>query len=477
MLETITFFLPEICIALTAIIILISGLFIKNRNVLTAISCIGIIASAVLTVIYQYDPMSHGIVYASGLLCIDMTSFYFRMLFAVIALLVVMASQDYAKNFESKYPEYLVLINLALLGMTLLVSSYNLISMFASLELMALSFYALTSLMNTKQSAEAGMKYILLGGINSAILLFGMSLVFGYTGSINIDDIFFSIMGTADPEIGLILGIAMIIAGFSFKTAAVPFHSWAPDVYDGSPTTITLFLSTASKLAGMATLARLIEIVSYGSPTVLAPKLAIVIAVLSVLSMLVGNIGAIRQTNIKKMLAFSGISQTGYMMIALAAFCLNAADASVSNYEIFIGLITFAVAFALAEAAAFTGVITISDHIKSDKIENYRGIAKQAPFAAVVITIALLSLMGLPATAGFIGKFEVFASTHNTVLIIIGVLNSVISAAYYLNVIRVMWTGENEYKGKIEASWLPLTVMVVAATLVIGIGLFGFNYI
>ncbi len=469
----IQFMWPEICIALSAIVILLSSLFIKKRSVLTAISAVGIIGSAVLDFVCLQQYSDTGITYASYMLSADTATFYFRLLFAGIALFVVLGSYDYAKNFEKFHAEYLVLIHLALLGMTLLVSSFNIISLFVSLELMALSFYGLTALMKDQRSSEAALKYILLGGINSAVLLFGLVLLYGFTGETTFNSIGYVLATGGSSEAGLIFALVLIVAGFSFKIAGVPFHMWAPDVYEGSPTSVTLYLSTASKLAGMGILFRLMYSVFAYAPSI-SGKLTLALAVISVLSMFIGNLGAIAQSSVKKMLAFSGIAQSGYMLLGIIAILLTEGSGA---YSIFTALFIFALAFALAEIAAFSGVFTFSDAIKSDNIEDYRGVAKRSPFIAVIITIGLLSLMGLPVTGGFIGKFGVFSVVGNIPLIIIGVVNSVISAVYYLKFIRVMWTGTPSEESKVDCSIVPYIIMTCAATLVIAIGIFGFKFI
>jgi NADH-quinone oxidoreductase subunit N len=326
----------------------------------------------------------------------------------------------------------------------LMAATTDLIAIYVALELAAISFYVLVGFLKDRKSTESSLKYLLLGGVASAVMLYGMALIFGVTGSTQLSDIsgFLQAMpvGSVMENPALIMGIVLLIAGLGFKIAAIPFQFWVPDVYEGAPTPITLFLSVGSKVAGFALMLRLFW-AAFSLPEALSAEWGTILAVLAAFGMTLGNVVAIVQTNIKRMLGYSSIAHAGYLLVGLAAVGMTEGTDLIGQSS----TLFYLLAFALSDLAAFIAIIAISNKVKSDLIKDMAGIGRQAPWLAGAMTLALVSLTGFPLTAGFIAKFYIFAAgvNHGLLwLVVIGVINTVISAYYYLRVIKVMWTRE-----------------------------------
>jgi NADH-quinone oxidoreductase subunit N len=356
--------------------------------------------------------------------------------------------------------------------MTLMAATIDLISVFVALELTAISFYVLVGFLKDKKSTEASLKYVLLGGVASAVLLYGMALTFGFTGKTQLIEIAQAVQGMPQESLlaspGLIFGLVLIVAGFGFKIAAVPFQMWVPDVYEGAPTPITLYLSVGSKVAGFAVILR-VFFSAFGLPESLSLDWGMVFAVLSAIGMTLGNILAIQQSNIKRMLAYSGIAHSGYIMIGLATVGLSQSSDIIGQSSI----LFYVVAFALADLAAFTAVIAISNKLGSDLIKDYAGMSKLSPILSLALTLSLISLIGLPPTAGFMAKFYIFSGAAGNGLlwlVIIAVINSAISAYYYLRVVKVMWLGKPTHEGRVPSSSALRLALAISC---LGIILFG----
>ncbi len=453
--------LPEIIVAASALLVIAADLIVRQQAVSTVISLAGL-ATAFGFSFAMWNSDAQPIF--NGLLSLDNYAVFFKLLFIGVATLVIMASVDYSTRFARFRSEYHALLLIATLGMMLLAASANLISVFVSLELVAIAFYILVALLKNKDSTEASLKFVLLGGIASAVLLYGMSLVFGFsaqTGLAEISTIIggLSAQGLVDSP-GLLLGIVFMSAAFGFKVAVVPFQMWAPDVYQGAPTPVTLFLSVASKAAGFAVILR-VFFSAFSQPQALSSDWGIIFAVLSAAGMLLGNILAIQQGNIKRMLAYSSIAHSGYIMIGLAAIGLS----STASIELQSNLLFYIVAFALADLAAFGAVIIISNRLNSDCIDDFAGIGRRSPLLASALTLALISLTGLPPAAGFIAKFYIFIGAVESGLlwlVIIAVIASIISAFYYLRVVKVMWLNEPVSDERLAASFLPRLALALA---------------
>jgi NADH-quinone oxidoreductase subunit N len=440
---------PEVAVLVTALAVIIADLFLQEKKWLTLISLIGLFfAGCYVALMWNGDAQ----LTFYNMLSVDNYALFFKMLFLSIAALVIGASYHYTDKFPNYRGEYHALILLATLGMMLMAAAVDLISLYLSLELAAISLYALTGFLKDKKSTESSLKFLLIGGVASAVLIYGMALIFGTTGETQLGAIASSIAGieavTENPA--LLMGIVMLIAGFGFKIAAVPFQFWVPDVYEGAPTPVTMFLSVGSKAAGFAILIRVFT-ASFTGVEVLSTEWALIIAVISAIGMTLGNIAAIAQKNIKRLLAYSSIAHAGYLMIGVAAIGMSqGVDLDAQGSTLF-----YLIAFVFTDLAAFTAIIGISRFLNSDNIKDYSGLGKRSPWLASALTLALLSLTGFPPTAGFLAKFYIFSAGINNGLlwlVVIAAVNTVISAYFYLNVIKVMWMEEpSPESAKIQA--------------------------
>ena len=465
-----TLFIPELTLAVFAIVVILLDLFIKQKRLLVQISLSGLVIAGGVTVAmwgYSFPAIFN------NMLAVDNFALFFKLLFLGIAFLVILASIDYVSKFARFQGEYYALVLLSTLGMMLMAATADLISIYISLELTSISLYALVGFLKDTKSTEASLKYLLLGAIASAVLLYGMALIFGFTGKTQLGEIAQVIQAMpmqallASPA--LILGIVLLIAGFGFKIAAVPFQMWVPDVYEGAPTPITAYLSVASKAAGFAIILR-VFFSAFGLPEWLSLNWGIIFAILAAVGMTLGNIVAIPQTNIKRMLGYSSIAQAGYLLVGLATMGFSPVADILGRSSI----LFFLAAYALTNMGAFIAIIAISNKLNSDLIEDYSGMGKRAPLLALALTLCLISLIGIPPAAGFMAKFYIFSAAvkHNLLwLVIIAVLNSVISAYYYLRVVKVMWLGEAVSKEKVPSSGALRLALVLSCLGVLLLGI------
>jgi NADH-quinone oxidoreductase subunit N len=406
---------------------------------------------------------------------LDDFSLFFWFLFAGIAAAVILASQEYAKRFGDYEGEFYALVLFASSAMLLLAASRDLILIFVALELTSISQYIMASLQRDERSTEAGVKYLLMGAVSSAVILYGMAYLFGLTGTTRLvaPDGELSIASAIaergdDMGAGLLLASVMLIAGLGFKMAVVPFQMWVPDVYQGAPAPVGAFLSVASKAAAFAVVLRIFY---EGMPDqVISNSWADVFAIVAAVSMTAGNLLAMVQTDIKRLLGYSSIAQAGYIMVGLAAVSASEGGLSLGAS----GVLVFIGAYAVTNLGAFIVVIAISARTGNDAIAGYAGLAKRSPWLAAALGFALVSLTGIPPTAGFVAKLYIFnAAVESDLvwLVIIAVLNSVASAFYYLRVAGLLFTGEpstNESVPTTNALKLALTV-AVAGILFVGV--------
>ena len=460
---------PELSLLVFALVVILLDLFISQKKVLAGVSIVGLIVSAGFALAMWGAP-TVDIFY--GMLAVDRFGLFFKFLFLAAAGLVILASQDYVSKFERFQGEYYALVLISALGMMLLTAAADLISIYVALELSSISLYVLASFLKDQKSSEAGLKYLLLGAVASAVLLYGMALVFGLTGQtclVCISDVIrgMPIAGLLDSP-ALLLGIILMVAGFGFKIACVPFQMWVPDVYEGAPTPITAYLSVASKAAGFAVILR-VFFVALGAPDWLSLDWGILLAILSAITMTVGNVVAIVQTNIKRMLGYSSIAQAGYLMVGLATVGMAVgADALGQS-----GLLFFLMSYTVTNLGAFIAVIAISNKIDSDQIDDYTGMGKRAPLLALALTLCLISLTGLPPTAGLIAKIYIFSGAVNhglLWLVIIAVINSCVSAYYYFRVVKVMWMGAPASEERVPSSWALRTALALCCVFVLLLG-------
>jgi NADH-quinone oxidoreductase subunit N len=471
-----TLFIPEITLAGFAILVILLDLGVRDKTWLRSVSLAGLVIAGGVSIAMwggNYSPIFN------NMLAVDDFAMFFKVLFAGIAFLVILATADYAKKFERFQGEYYALILLSTLGMMLMAAAADLISLYLSVELTSISLYVLVGFLKDKKSTEASLKYLLLGAIASAVLLYGMALVFGVTGQTQLIPIVQFLtskaIGSLSVNPALTMGIVLLIAGFGFKIAAVPFQMWVPDVYEGAPTTITAFLSVGSKAAGFAIIMR-VFLTTFHAHIQIGHDWGMIFAALAVITMIVGNVTAIPQTNIKRMLGYSSIAQAGYLMVGLAAAGIYniASNTLQSPTPPDSSIIFFLASYALTNLGAFIAIIIISNKINSDNIADFAGMGKRAPLLALALTLCLISLIGMPPAAGFMAKFYIFrAAVMNDLLwlVIIAVLNSVISAYYYLRVVKVMWLGEPASNEKVPSSGAPRLALLICCLGVLALGI------
>jgi len=462
-------FIPEITLAVFAILVILLDLGVKQKAVLRSVSLAGlVIAGGVSLVMWggSYPALFN------NMLAVDNFALFFKLLFVGIAFLVILASTDYVAKFSRFQGEYYALILLSTLGMMLMAATADLISLYIALELTSISLYVLVGFLKDRKSTEASLKYLLLGALSSAILLYGMALIFGFTGKTQLGEIAQVLQAMSPQSLlaspALLMGIVLLIAGFGFKIAAVPFQMWVPDVYEGAPTTVTAYLSVASKAAGFAIILRIFSS-AFDIPW-LSQNWGMIFAVLAVASMIIGNVVAIPQTNIKRMLGYSSIAQAGYLMVGLATFGFAPASVILGQS----GIIFFLTSYALTNLGAFIAITAISSKLDSDEIADYAGMGRRAPVLALALTFCLISLIGMPPAAGFMAKFYIFSAAvqnHLLWLVVIAVFNSVISAYYYLRVVKVMWFGEPTSEEKVPSSGAPRLALFFCCLGVLALGI------
>jgi len=448
--------MPEMVMTVMAIVMLMADLVIKRKETIGFLTIIG--ASVAAFALLGSLGTTFGGMYIS-----DGYSTFFKLIFLVNLVLTVLMSPKYLETLKINFGEYYSLVLFSTLGMMLMASAADIIVLYLGLELMALSTYILAGFIRYDiKSNEAAMKYLLLGAFASAMLLYGTSMIYGLTGTTNLRDISAYIVKTnlaSNPV--LILSMILFAVAFSFKIAAVPFHMWAPDAYEGAPTPITAFMSVGPKAAGFAVLGR-VFLTAFGSVRM---DWAAIFIPIAILTMAVGNIVALSQTNIKRMLAYSSIAHAGYMLVGIIAGTSDGM-ASVLNY-MFI--------YAFMNIGAFAVIIMLrTEGFKGEEITDYEGLAKTHPTAAALMLIFMFSLTGIPPMAGFMGKFYLFLSAVSagyTWLVIVAVLFSAISAYFYLRIVMLMYMKEPKEIVQLNSSPGLSLVLVVTAVAVLFIGI------
>ncbi len=408
-----------------------------------------------------------------GMFVLDAFSVFFKVIFLVSAILTILLSGRYLEIERAKTAEYYALILFAVLGMMFMASAGDFLTFFIALETMALSFYILVGYLKTnRKSNEAALKYFLLGSFSTGMLLYGISLIYGMTGTI-----YFNAIGAAHPVAALgstqapffLLGVILVTVGMGFKIAAVPFHMWAPDVYEGAPTPITAFLSTASKAAAFVVLVRIFMLCFAH----LGDQWAVLLAILAVASMTLGNIAAILQDNIKRMLAYSSVAHAGYALLGLIA--AGVGDTPATREWGIQAVILYLFIYMFVNIGAFGMVIMLRrEQVVGDRLADFAGLSRRAPLAAFAMLVFMLSLAGIPATAGFVGKWYLFGAVVRadyTWLAVVAVINSAISLYYYARVVVMMYMRDPGDQVRIAPSLGQRVAITacIAFTLVFGI--------
>src|SRR5438128_3808521 len=453
------YILPELVLTAGALVVLIADVLLpKDRR--AALSWVTLIAlGATLASLAPFA--STRVEIAHGLIAVDRFALFFKILFLVAAAITVLMSVRYLEVEGASPGEYYFLILCATLGMMIMAGGIDLVTIFIGLETMAVSFYILAGFIKPSQrSNEAAVKYFLLGAFSLGILLYGMSLMYGLSGTTNLRVMATRFAGQ-ETDGRLVLAVILVVAGVGFKIAAVPFHMWAPDVYEGAPTPVTAFLSVGSKAASFAMLLR---IFLEGLPAVNADWRLLFYA-LAVVTMTVGNLAAVTQTNIKRMLAYSSVAHAGYVLIGVVA----GTPRGVSAMLIYLFVDCF------MQLCDFPVIVSMRrQDVVGDELKDFSGLHVRHPFAAFAMLLFMLSLVGVLPTAGFMGKFWLFSAAidaHYYWLAVIGVLNSAVSLYYYVRIVVFMYL-KQETIGSEPTSSPSLTValaVAVAATIVLGV--------
>ena len=450
---------PELSLTVLALVVMVVDLFIKRRIVTATVALVGLIiplAFAITQALTLNFSVAHHAFF--NMLVVDQYAIFFQILFLIIAAVMILASYSYVGKYVKADGEFYTLMLFSVVGMMLLASTGELISIYISLELTSFPLYVMAGLIReNERSAEAAVKYVLLGAMSSAILLYGFALLYGLTGTtdlmsiatvikngIHTGNVIVSLKGNLMELVASIL----ILAGFGFKISAVPFHMWAPDIYEGAPTPATAFFSVGSKAAGFAALIRVFIDGNLG----LANTVSLVAAfsIVAILTMTLGNFVAAVQTNVKRMMAYSSIAQAGYILIGVTASLAsnNSAGNSAVLFFIFV--------YVLTNLGAFSGIIALANATGGERIEDFRGLGRRAPLLSLGTALCLLSLGGIPPMAGFVSKVFLFTAVWGqgqalissgqvvtgqllNVLVVVALINSIISLVYYGRVVKAMY--------------------------------------
>jgi NADH-quinone oxidoreductase subunit N len=417
---------PELFLALCAMAILLFGVIRKGDNTLlcTMLSLGAMMLTGVLVIVGQY-----GIGF-NGQFSADAFGAFVKVLILAGAVFALILSIDYNVREDLARFEYPVLVLLATAGMMVMASATNMMTLYLGLELQSLALYVLAAFArDTLRSSEAGLKYFVLGALASGLLLYGISLVYGFSGTMDFAQLARSLTDPTKVSAGMVVGLCFVLAGLAFKISAVPFHMWTPDVYEGAPTAVTAFLGTAPKVAGIALLLR-IMVTPFGH---LLPEWQLLVELVSIASMLLGSLAAIGQTSIKRLMAYSSIGHIGYALIGLAA----GTQAGVR------GTLIYMIVYVFMNLATFACIIAMRRQGRAvEKIADLAGLARSDPALALVMAAAMFSMAGIPPLSGFFGKLYVFLAAVQAglwPLAVIGVLTSVIGAFYYLRIVKIVY--------------------------------------
>ena len=474
-LQSLSYFYPEILLTVVIIAAIIYDLFLKSEDSSKVgwLLVFGLILVSIA--LYAQDNTLTTSLFTDAVV-LDPFSNFFKMIIVLSTILVSIFSLYNDELKEYRKGEYFSLLGIITFGLFLMVSSIDLVMVYLSIEIVSIMSFVLAGyLKQNTRSNEAALKYVVYGSFSSGIMLFGLSYVYGLTGSTNffqIQQVLVSSSETNGPA--LILAVVMILAGFGYKVSAVPFHFWTPDVYEGSPTSITAYLSVAPKAGALAMMIRFFnQVLSDGGAMTGLDGVSLsvlpwenIISIIAVITMTVGNLIAIQQENVKRMLAYSSIAHAGYMLLAMP---IMSGDGIYS-------IMLYILIYLFMNLGAFFVVITIKNKTKGESFEDYKGLGWEMPIVGAVMTLFMVSLTGLPPTAGFVGKFYIFASLINGGesfywLVFAGGINSVISLYYYLRVVKVMYFEGNRKEAILRPSNAITGMLLVTAipTLLLGV--------
>lgn len=463
---------PEFLVAGLAFVVLGVDLVLRRERPgwLAAIAATGLAGILVFTLVYLWG--KEGALY-NGTYAVDAYAFFFKAFFLITGIVIILMSVEYVTKHLTRAGEFYSLILFSIVAMMALAASSELLTAYISLELLSFCLYILASYTgDSRKSDEAGTKYILLGAFASALLLYGISLLYGVVGVTRFEDISAQLQllqGTSTNP-ALIAAFVFILAGLGFKVAAVPFHMWAPDIYEGAPTPITAYLAVASKAAAFALLLRLFGVAFLP----VAGQWQLLVALLAAITMTLGNLVAIAQRNFKRLLAYSSIGQVGYLLMGIAALAHQGSNPVSASHPAAIGIVFHLAGYAVTNLAVFMGVIAFSPPEQED-IPSYAGLARRSPMLAAVITVGLFSLAGMPFFAGFVTKFYLFTAAAQEGLlwlVALAILNSLISFYYYLVIVRWMYIEAPTDPKPLRLSGLTIAVLAVLLVGILAIGLY-----
>lgn len=476
-INSLSYFVPELILTGVILVLIIADLLLKEkRSPWMSFLTLGGLIAALVAVYAQYEMGSRSLF--SDMLVLDPFSLFFKLLFLGSTVVVVFLSIGSIELSGRPVGEYFTLLVATTLGMFLMASATNLLTIFISIEMVSVTSFILAVYLKTRRrSSEAGLKYAIYGAFSSGLMLYGISLLYGLTGSLNIYEIS-EVLSSSNPDrLTLFVAVLLTLAGFGYKIASVPFHFWAPDVYEGAPTPVTAFFSIGPKAAGFALLIRFfnVALITGGSNGDASDWYAITgldwaqfLAVISALTMTLGNLVAIVQKNIKRLLAYSSIAHAGYALMGVVLF---------SKEGIFATLFYLAVYYVM-NLGAFLVVIINQELVRSESLDDYRGLAWRAPIPAVAMGVFLFSLTGLPPTGGFVGKFYLFASLIEGGkdyywLAVVGILNSVVALYYYARILKAMFFEKSEATESarlvVSPFYITLLVVLVVPTILLGV--------
>jgi NADH-quinone oxidoreductase subunit N len=471
--------LPELVLGGAFLLLMLLDLVIppSRRTWLAGFALLGVAAAFTVTIFCWFNADPGRLVY-SGSFAYDRFSLFIDAILLVSAGLVLMISPHYLNRRGIHYGEYYALILAATVGMMLLAGATSLMVIFLAIELLSLALYVLSGFSrHEERSQEAALKYLLLGGFASGFLLFGMALIYGETGHTQLAQIAAAIQAERGIDPLLLAGVILLFIGFAFKVSAAPFHSWTPDVYQGAPTSVTMFMSVTTKVAAFAALVRVFTYTFDGGTTNFYTNWEPVVALVAIASMVVGNVAALTQTSVKRMLAYSGIAQAGYILIGVAVGAVVLPSGQSSSLGT-IAVLYYLAAYAVSNIGAFAVITVMAGRGEDlDSYDGLRGLAHRRPFVAASMALFLFSLGGFPPTAGFFAKFLVFTAAINanqTPLALWGIATSAVSAFYYLRVGLIMYqrpaTGTEEYRwSRTGFAGSAVLVATTAGTLILGV--------
>lgn len=448
---------PELSMTVLALVVMTVDLFVKRRIVIAGVALVGLLVPIGFTIALILNPQAPSAF--SGMLTVDSYALFFDVIFLLIAAVMILASYDYIGKYVRADGEFYALLLFSAAGMMFMASTTELITIYISLELTSIPLYIMAGLIRgSERSSEAAVKYILLGAMSSAILLYGFALLYGLTGTTDLAGIARSIKMLGDGNLMVLLADVLIIAGFGFKISAVPFHMWAPDIYEGSPTPATAFFSVGSKAAGFAALIRVF--IYGGLNQINLLPLAVVLGVVAALTMTLGNLVAAVQTNAKRMMAYSSIAQAGYILLGFLS-SVQSGKADGNSAVLF-----FILVYVVTNLGAFSGIIALAEMTGGERIEDFRGLWRRAPLLSFCTAFCLLSLAGIPPFAGFWSKVILFSTAWGLGqqwLVIVALLNSIVSLVYYGRLVKSMFFDEPRKADRLVTP-LSLNTSIVFAT-------------